>query len=158
MSKHNFFRLIIAVAVSELAGVVGSIFTFSAISSWYITLTRPTFSPPNWIFGPVWTTLYLLMGISAFLIWQRGLERKDVKLALSVFGFQLVLNAVWSIVFFGLHNPGAAFFEIIFLWLSIIGTMVVFYKIHRVAAYLLLPYILWVSFAGYLNYVIWTLN
>jgi tryptophan-rich sensory protein len=105
MSKHNFFRLIIAVAVSELAGVVGSIFTFSAISSWYITLTRPTFSPPNWIFGPVWTTLYLLMGISAFLIWQRGLERKDVKLALSVFGFQLVLNAVWSIVFFGLHNP-----------------------------------------------------
>jgi len=112
-------------------------------------------TPPSWVFGPAWATLFALMGISAFLIWRKGLDRRDVKIALGIFMGQLVLNTLWSIIFFGLHNPGAAFIEIIFLWLAIVITIVVFYKVSIPAAYLLLPYILWVSFAGYLNYSIW---
>jgi len=158
MKLNNFFKLVIAIVISELAGIVGSVFTVSAIPTWYATLQKPSFSPPNWIFGPAWTTLYFLMGIAAFLVWKKGLERKDVKIALGVFGGQLVLNALWSIIFFGLHNPFWAFIEIIVLWLAILATMFAFYKISRPAAYLLLPYILWVSFAAVLNFSIMILN
>jgi tryptophan-rich sensory protein len=158
MRLNNFLKLVIAIVVSELAGIVGSVFTVSSIPTWYATLQKPSFSPPNWIFGPVWTTLYFLMGIAVFLVWKKGLERKDVKIALGVFGGQLVLNALWSIIFFGLHNPFWAFVEIIVLWLAILWTMFAFYKISRPAAYLLLSYILWVSFAAYLNYSIWIIN
>lgn len=158
MKSNDFFKLVIAVVVSELAGVVGSVFTVSSIGGWYATLEKPELSPPNWVFGPVWTTLYLLMGVAAFLIWRSGWEKKEVRVALAIFGFQLVLNALWSIVFFGLHNPGWAFVNIVVLWLAILWTMFVFYRMSRPAAYLLLPYILWVSFAAYLNYSIWMLN
>jgi len=158
MKLNNFFKLVIAIVVSELAGIIGSIFTVSAIPSWYAGLAKPALNPPSWIFGPVWTTLYLLMGVAAFLVWRHGLERKEVKTALAIFGGQLVLNALWSIIFFGLKNPDAAFIEIVFLWLAILGTIIVFSKISRPAAFLLLPYILWVSFAAYLNYSIWILN
>jgi benzodiazapine receptor len=154
----SFFQLLFAIVVSELAGVVGSVFTVSAIPTWYAGLAKPAFNPPAWIFGPVWTTLYALMGIAAFLIWRAGSSRKDVKIALSVFGGQLILNALWSIIFFGLHAPGAAFAEIIVLWAAIAFTITVFFKISRPAAYLLAPYILWVSFAAYLNYAIWALQ
>jgi benzodiazapine receptor len=158
MRVNNFLKLIIAVGVSELAGGIGSLFTSSAIPTWYATLERPLLSPPNWIFGPVWTTLYFLMGVAAFLVWKKGFERKDVKVALGVFGVQLALNCAWSIIFFGLQNPAAAFVEIIFLWLTILATIVLFSKISRPAVWFLVPYILWVSFAGYLNYLIWILN
>jgi len=158
MKLNNFFKLVIAIVVSELAGVIGSVFTISAIPTWYAALQKPSFSPPNWIFGPVWTTLYLLIGVAAFLVWRHGLERKEVKTALAIFGGQLVLNTLWSIIFFGLHNHFWAFIEIIVLWSAILWTIFAFYKISRPAAYLLLPYILWVSFAGYLNYSIWILN
>lgn len=154
----NTLKLITTIFVSELAGVIGSIFTFSAIPNWYVTLNKPTINPPSWIFGPVWTTLYALMGIAAFLIWKKGWERVDVRKALAVFGLQLILNALWSIIFFGLQNPAWAFVNIVAMWLAIVWTMVLFYKISKLAMWLLLPYILWVSFAGYLNYSIWMLN
>ncbi|MFH1392317.1 MAG: TspO/MBR family protein [bacterium] len=158
MQLNNFFKLIIAVIVSELAGIIGSIFTVSAIPTWYAELVKPALSPPNWLFGPVWTTLYFLMGIAAFLVWKRGFERKNIKIALGLFCIQLFLNALWSIIFFGLHSPGAAFIEIIVLWLAIIIAIIAFSKISKPAAWLLAPYIIWVSFAAYLNYVIWILN
>lgn len=158
MKLNNFFKFIIAVGVSELAGIIGSAFTISAIQNWYTRLVKPALNPPSWIFGPVWTTLYALMGIAVFLIWKNGLERKDVRMALGVFGIQLFLNALWSIIFFGLHSPGLALVDIAALWIAIVWTMFVFYKISKPAAYLLVPYILWVSFAMYLNYSIYVLN
>lgn len=153
-----FLKLVTAIIVSELAGIIGSVFTVSSVSSWYVILNKSPLNPPSAVFGPVWTTLYALMGIAAFLVWEKGLDRKDVKQALGIFAFQLFLNTLWSIIFFGLHSPGGAFAEIIFLWLAILATIVAFYKISKGAAYLLLPYILWVSFAAYLNYSIWVLN
>ncbi len=158
MNTNNILKLITAIVLSEMAGVIGSIFTVSSIPTWYATLARPELSPPNWIFGPVWTTLFALMGIAAFLVWQKGLNRRDIQVALSIFIIQLVLNTLWSIIFFGMQNPGAAFVEIIILWLAILATIIRFSKISRVAAWLLVPYILWVTFAGYLNYFIWILN
>ena len=158
MKLNNFFKLVIAIGVSELAGIIGSVFTISAIPNWYAGLVKPALNPPAWVFGPAWTTLYTLMGIAAFLVWRMVWERKEVKMALEVFGIQLFLNAIWSIIFFGLQNPGWALVDIILLWLAIVWTMVVFYKISRPAAYLLVPYLLWVSFASYLNYSIWMLN
>ena len=164
MKIKNTFKLIIAIVVSELAGIIGSVFTTPSIAGWYATLVRPALNPPAWIFGPVWTTLFALMGLSAWLIWQKldsGSEAgmtKRVKIALGIFIGQLILNTLWSIIFFGLHSPGAAFVEIIFLWLAILATIIAFAKISKPAAWLLVPYILWVSFAGYLNYSIWMLN
>ncbi len=158
MKVNNFFKLVIAIGVSELAGVIGSFFTISAIPNWYAGLVKPALNPPAWVFGPAWTMLYALIGIAAFLIWRMGWERKDIRMALGVFGIQLFLNAIWSIIFFGLQSSGWALVDIALLWLAIVWTMVIFYKISRPAAYLLVPYILWVSFASYLNYSIWILN
>lgn len=155
---NNVLKLIVAIAVSELAGIIGSVFTTPSIDGWYAGIVKPALNPPAWVFGPVWTTLFALMGIAAFLVWRKGLDRKDVKIALGIFGGQLVLNTLWSIIFFGLHSPGGAFIEIIFLWLAILATILVFVKISKPAAWLLAPYILWVSFAVYLNYSIWMLN
>jgi translocator protein len=158
MKTNNSFKLVVAVAASEFAGIVGSLFTFTAIQTWYVTLQKPALNPPAWVFGPVWTTLYLLMGIAAFLVWRAGWSRKDVRIALSIFGAQLVLNALWSIVFFGFQSPAWAFVNIVLLWISIVWVMYAFYKISRLATYLLVPYICWVSFAAYLNFAIWILN
>lgn len=158
MKVNNFSKFIMAIAVSELAGVIGSIFTTPSISNWYAGLIKPSLNPPAWVFGSVWTTLFALMGIAAFLIWKKGLNHKNVKTALIVFIGQLVLNTLWSIIFFGLHSPGGALIEIIFLWFAILATIIVFSKISKPAAWLLVPYILWVSFAIYLNYAIWALN
>lgn len=158
MKINNTLKLIIAIVVSELAGIVGSVFTTPSIDGWYSTLVRPALNPPAWVFGPVWTTLFALMGIAAFLVWKKGLDRKDVRIALGIFIGQLVLNTLWSIIFFGLHSPGGALIEIIFLWLAILATIIAFAKISKPAAWLLVPYILWVSFAGYLNFSIWSLN
>lgn len=158
MNTSNFFKLFCAIAIAESAGIIGSIFTIPAISSWYLTLEKPLLSPPNWIFGPVWMLLYLLMGIASFLILQKGFKRKDVKIALAVFALQLALNAIWSVIFFGFKNPFFALLEIVVLWAAILGTVLVFMRVSRVAATLLLPYMLWVSFAVYLNYAIWRLN
>lgn len=158
MTISNTSKLVIAIVGSELAGIIGSVFTAPAIAGWYTTIAKPELNPPAWVFGPVWTTLFALMGIAAFLVWKQGLERRDVRIALGIFVGQLALNTVWSILFFGLQNPGAAFIEIVILWFAILATIVAFARISRPAAWLLVPYILWVSFASYLNFSIWMLN
>ncbi|MGC9599604.1 MAG: TspO/MBR family protein [Minisyncoccia bacterium] len=158
MATSEIPLLVLAIIICELAGGAGALFTLSAIPGWYAGLIKPALNPPNWIFGPVWTTLYFLMGIAAFLVWRKGLSQKDVRTALIIFGIQLLLNVAWSVIFFGAHNPAGAFADIVLLWLAILATIITFYKISPAAAYLLLPYILWVSFAGYLNYAVWTLN
>jgi benzodiazapine receptor len=157
--KINFPKLITALLIPQVAGILGAVFTTSSISMWYATLERPSFSPPNWIFGPVWTTLYALMGIAAYLVWtnMRAMDREKKK-ALKLFAIQLVLNTLWSIIFFGQHNIGGALIEIVVLWCAIMSTIMAFAKVSRPAAWLLVPYILWVSFAAYLNYSFWIIN
>jgi len=154
----NILKLVVSIVICQGAGIVGSVFTASSIPTWYATIAKPAFNPPNWIFAPVWTTLFLLMGISLYLVWQKGLSKKESKIALSLFGLQLGLNIVWSLLFFGLKSPGLAFFEIIILWVAIALTIVKFKPISKNAAILLLPYIAWVSFAAVLNFAIWGLN
>ncbi|MBI2483488.1 tryptophan-rich sensory protein [Candidatus Uhrbacteria bacterium] len=158
MHRENAAKLTIAILVSELAGIIGSLFTGPAIPGWYAGIVKPAIAPPNWVFGPVWVTLFALMGVAAFLVWQRGWERRPVRVALGVFLGQLVLNALWSVLFFGLRSPVAALGEIVVLWVAILATIIAFARISRPAAYLLIPYIVWVSFAGVLNYQIWQLN
>ena len=158
MKKSNIFKLIASLIIPFIAAGIGSLFTSQTVSTWYETLQRPVFSPPNWIFSPVWTILFLMMGLSLYLVWKKGIKTKKAKTAITFFGIQLGLNALWSILFFGLQSPSLAFMEIIVLWFAILGTIVSFYKISRKAAYLLIPYILWVSFAIILNFAIVILN
>jgi tryptophan-rich sensory protein len=146
------------ILICNMAGIIGSVFTFDAIPGWYATLAKPDFSPPNWVFGPVWTTLYTLMGIAAYLIYRKGYGKKEIKMALTVFGGQLVLNALWSILFFGLQSPMMAFICIIILLAMILWCIRLFWSISKAAALLMVPYALWVSFATVLNYSIWMLN
>src|SRR5690349_1725129 len=155
MKIGRWGRLTIAIVGCELAGVIGAIFTTPAIPTWYANLVKPNVAPPNWLFAPVWTTLFALMGIAAFLVWQKSWQRQDVKIALGIFALQLILNLLWSAIFFGLKNPGGALAEIILLWVGILATIIAFAKVSKPAAWLLIPYIAWVSFAGYLNYLIW---
>ena len=156
--KVNWGKLIIAVAACQAAGILGSVFTFSEIPTWYATLAKPALNPPSWIFGPVWITLYTLMGIALYLVWQKGWQKREVKIALGVFAAQLVLNSGWSIIFFGLKELGWALAEIVVLLGFITAAIVLFYRINRWAAYLLLPYLAWSSFAAYLTWAIWSLN
>ncbi|MFA6605337.1 MAG: TspO/MBR family protein, partial [Patescibacteria group bacterium] len=121
-------------------------------------LNKPSFNPPSWIFGPVWTTLYILMGIALYLIWQEGLKKAFVKNSFILFIVNLVLNSLWSITFFGLQNPALAFLVIVLLWITILVLIIRFYRINKLASYLLIPYLLWVSFASVLNFSIWQLN
>ena len=158
MKYNNLFKLLLSIIICEAAGFVGAIFTSPAINLWYVDLRKPGFNPPNWIFAPVWTILFVLMGVSLYLIWKKGLKAKENKPAVYVFLVQLILNIFWSVLFFGLHSPVAGFVEIIFLWLAILWTIIKFYKISKASAYLLVPYILWVSFAGILNLSILILN
>ncbi len=158
MKIKDVGMLIGSIVVAEGAGIVGSVFTTPSIPTWYATLVRGPLNPPAWVFAPVWTALFLLMGIAAFLVLRKGWRRKNVKIAIAIFAGQLVLNTFWSIIFFGLHRPDAALVEIFALWLAILATIAYFYKISRPAAYLLMPYILWVSFAIYLNWSLWHLN
>lgn len=166
---NNTLKLIISIVGAELAGIISSIFTAPSIPTWYADLIKPALNPPSWVFGPVWTTLYALMGVSVFLIWSSYTKapnvngtsedrRKVIRNALGVFLLQLALNVIWSIIFFGLHSPFSAFICIIALWLAIAWTMIAFYKISKPAMWLLVPYILWVSFASYLNLMLWVLN
>ena len=158
MKINNALKLIVAILLSELAGIVGSVFTMPSVTGWYVGIAKPAINPPAWVFGPVWTTLFALMGIAAFLVWRKGLDRRDVKIALSIFAGQLVLNTLWSMIFFGLHSPGGALVEVVLLWLAMVATIIAFARISKPAAWLLAPYVLWVSFAAYLNYSIWILN
>lgn len=152
------FRLALSLLLPLLAGLVGGLATVNGVVEWYPTLTKPPFNPPAWVFGPVWTTLYVLMGVAAFLVWQKGLSTPGVARALGVYGIHLVLNALWSVVFFGMRAPGWAFLEILLLWAALLATMVLFFRHSRAAGWLLAPYLAWVTFAGVLNFAIWLLN
>lgn len=156
----KILKLVVSILVCQAAGLVGSLFTAPAISTWYITLQKPSFNPPSWIFAPVWTLLFLLMGISLFLVWKNdpSIAPNERRRVISLFFIQLFLNVAWSILFFGLRFPLYAFIEIVILWLAILMTIISFYKVSKTAVYLLLPYILWVSFAAVLNFSIAMLN
>lgn len=156
MSKT--FKIVISIIACLAIGFMGSLFTSSSIPTWYASLNKPPFSPPNYLFGPVWTVLYILMGISFALIWSKGLKSKRVREAVYLFGVQLLLNAIWSPVFFGMRNVLLALIIIIFMWLYILKTIVAFGKVNKLASYLLYPYIAWVSFATILNFSVWILN
>ncbi|AKM84229.1 TPA: TspO protein [Candidatus Campbellbacteria bacterium] len=151
---NKTLKLISVILICHMAGILGAFFTTPQIDGWYSILIKPSFNPPSWIFGPVWLTLYTLMGISLFLIWQN----KGNKKAVNWFYLQLLLNASWSIIFFGAHELFLAFIIILALILSVIKTMLEFWKINKTSVYLLVPYLLWISFAGFLNYSIWILN
>ena len=153
-----YARLILAIAICQMAGIVGSIFTAPAIPAWYADLRKPDIAPPNWIFAPAWTILYLLMGISLFLIWNAGPNRAAIRRPIILFGIQLAMNAIWSYLFFGLRSPLLGLIWIAALWILIALTIASFLRISRAAASLLIPYLLWVTFAGYLNYQILILN
>lgn len=156
---NKITKIILAVAVCLAVGYLSGTVTRSAILDWYPTLIKPGFNPPNWIFAPVWTVLYIMMGVAAGLVWDRiDYDKETVKKALVFFIIQLGLNASWSYLFFGLHNPMLAGLEIILLWLMIYETYIQFDKINKVAGYLLIPYLAWVSFAAVLNASIWWLN
>ena len=155
MNRKELGKLAVALLIPQATGLIGSFFTASAIPTWYATLVRPELAPPNWIFAPVWTTLFLLMGIALFLVWRKG---EGVRLALLLFAAQLVLNVLWSVLFFGLQSPALALVEVGVLWLAILATIGAFWRISRTAALLLVPYLLWVTFAAYLNYQYWLLN
>ena len=158
MQKQNLFKLLVAIIICQLAGLLGSLFTTPAIDTWYAEINKPSFNPPNWLFGPVWIILFLLMGIALYLVWQKGLDKPVNKLAFWLFIAHLFFNTLWSIVFFGQKNIGLALLDISFLWLFIIYLIFSFCNIDKRAAYLLVPYFLWVSFATLLNYSIWQLN
>jgi translocator protein len=151
-------KLLVSVVICELAGVIGGLFTRSSIPTWYATLQKPSFNPPGWIFGPVWTILYLLMGISLYLVWQSAADPRLKSLALIAFGVQLLLNALWSVIFFGLRAPAFALADLGLLWASILVTILLFWRISPVAGGILIPYIVWVSFAAILNAAIVVLN
>jgi tryptophan-rich sensory protein len=137
--------------------LIGGVLTGLSVGGWYETLSKPSWNPPGWVFGPVWTYLYLSMGFAAWLIWQRR-TTANVRPALTVFAFHLIFNVLWSGLFFGLRNPLAAFIDIIILWLGIAATLVAFWRIRPLAGLLFVPYLVWVTFAGSLNYAIWRMN
>ena len=151
-------RLITSVSVCLLTGFLGSFATRDSITTWYAQLSRPSFTPPDWTFGVVWPVLYVMMGISAFLIWNVGIDKRQVKVSLGFFALQLILNGLWTPIFFGLHLIGLALVEIVILWAAILMTILAFWKVSKPAALLLLPYILWVSFAVVLNASLFLLN
>lgn len=151
---HQLKALVIWLLVCFAAAGVGSLFP---PDHWYAELNRPTFAPPNWVFGPVWTILYVCMAISAWLVWREAALRQ-APVAFALFGGQLLLNAAWSILFFGLHSPAAALADLLLLWLGIVATIFAFGRYSGTASILLVPYLAWVTFAGFLNYGFWRLN
>lgn len=148
---------VVSILIAELAGMLGSLATVPNIATWYAGLAKPSWVPPSWVFAPVWTTLFALMGIAAALIWGHHADHRR-SAALRMYAFQLALNVFWSYLFFGLHRPGWALVDLVILWCAIILTMVRFRRMSHRAAALLVPYVLWVSFAGMLNFSIWRLN
>lgn len=158
MTKKFFLRVSFAMGLCLFIGFLGALATQTSIGDWYVELNKPSYNPPNWIFGPVWTVMYILMGIAAGIVWSKGFYHKWVKTALYHFGFQLFLNAFWSLLFFGLKEPFWALLDIIALFVVLLFTYRWFKIVNNLAAYLLIPYIIWVAFAALLNFEIWRLN
>jgi len=156
---NKFTKILIMVVTCLAIGYLAGEVTRESVNTWYPTLHKPSFNPPDWLFAPVWSTLYVIMGVAAALVWDRiEMEREVVKKGLTFFWIQLGLNAFWSYLFFGLHNPLLAMIEIVLLWLMIYETFIKFNKVNKIAGYLLIPYLMWVTFAGVLNVSIWLLN
>ena len=151
---NKLLKVILSIVITFIAAAIGSLATVNSLSTWYTELAKPFFNPPNWIFGPVWTALYILMAIAVYVVWAKETDR----MALGMYGVQLLFNVCWSVFFFGLQNPVLAFVCIIVLWAAILYTIILFYRIQPVAAYLLIPYLLWVTFAAILNGAIVILN
>lgn len=151
-------RLIASILIVFFSGAVGSLATFPEITTWYAALAKPAWTPPNEWFGPIWTILYILIGIALFLVWRQGWDRRDVRFAIGIFAVQLVLNILWSLVFFGLNSILGGFIVIFLLWIAILANMVAFYVLSKPAGLLFVPYIIWVSIASYLNYSVMLLN
>jgi tryptophan-rich sensory protein len=157
ITSRDWIALLIFMAVSFGAAFIGSLFTSVSVDGWYRMLPKPAWTPPSWIFGPVWTLLYLAMAIAAWLVWRRRLF-SNVSTALSLFAVQLILNAAWSALFFGLQSPVLAFVNIVLLWGAILATMIAFARVTKISGWLFAPYILWVTFAAALNFAIWRMN
>lgn len=159
MKLKDWLVLLVFVIAAQSAGLLGGFFTARSLSSWYVYLGKPFFNPPSWLFGPVWICLYALIGISAFLVWKTKTKKKKIdRVVWVVFAAQLLVNALWSILFFGLRSPGLAYVDIVILLGLIIANISVFGKINKTAARLLYPYLAWVAFAAFLNFSIWYLN
>ncbi len=156
--KFQFLPFIICLLIPLAIGALGGYFTFESVRTWYTTLNKPSFNPPNSIFGPVWTTLYVLMGISSYLVWRKRKTVSGYNWALGIYVLQLLLNLMWSFLFFFQQQIGFALVEIGILWITIIITSFLFYRIDKVSGLLFIPYILWVGFASYLTYSIYILN
>ena len=157
MNKILTLKFLVSIILPLSLGAIAGMFTSQSVPEWYATLNRPSFNPPNWIFGPVWTSLYILMGISFFLIWKQEASKVRNR-AILIFLLQLMLNFAWSFIFFYFNMIGLALVEIILLWISIVLMLVVFYKIKPVASYINIPYLLWVTFATVLNASYYILN
>ena len=157
MKIKDIPKLVTSIILCQLAGFIGSLFTTPAIPTWYKTLNKPFFTPPNWIFSPVWISLFILMGISLFFVWRRA-DHPQFKPALISFFVQLILNVLWSVAFFGLRSPLLGLVDIVLLWAAILLMIQHFLKVSRMAGFLLLPYLLWVGFAALLNFYLWILN
>lgn len=153
----NWMKLVISLLLPQLAGVSGALFTETGKGSWYQAIQKPSWNPPGWLFAPVWTTLYILMGIAFYLIWKSHFSKQKTQ-AMGLWIAQLVLNFFWTFIFFEMQEPGWAFVEIALLWLTILLTIFAFARINKLAAWLMVPYISWVSFAMLLNFTIWQLN
>lgn len=151
-------KLVISILIPLAVGAIAGFFTAESVNTWYAGLQKPSFNPPNWIFGPVWTSLYVLMGIGLYLVWKQPASAEGRNAALTIFWIQLLLNFCWSFIFFKLKETGWAFADIVALWISIITMIIFFHRVSSVAAFLQLPYLLWVSFASVLNAAIWQLN
>jgi translocator protein len=151
-------KLIISLIIPQLIAAAGAYFTVTGVGSWYREINRPEWNPPSWVFGPVWTLLYIMMGIALFLVWRSNAPANAKRQAVILWSAQLLFNFFWSLIFFGLQQPGWAFAEIVVLWLLILLTIFAFARISKLAAWLLVPYISWVSFAGMLNFAIWQMN
>jgi len=154
----EIIKLFVSIIICQLAGFIGSFATRQSVGGWYRALVKPDFNPPSWVFAPVWITLYAVMGVSLYLIWRKGLNSVEVKYAIILFLVHLVFNTLWSIVFFGYQSIGGGAIVITVLWFLILVTIICFYKISTPAGLLLIPYLLWVSFASLLNFSIWRLN
>jgi tryptophan-rich sensory protein len=158
MSWTDITKLIISIVACQGAGGIGAIFTTPAIPTWYAGLKKPAFTPPNSVFGPIWITLYLLMGVAVFMVWREGLNQEGVTIAFTVFWVQLVLNVLWSVIFFGLKSLLGGMATIFLLWIAILVNIVMFFGVSPIAGGLLIPYIIWVSIAANLNVQIWIRN
>lgn len=154
----NWMKLIVSIAVPLIVGGTASFFTVTGLGSWYSSINKPSWNPPNSVFGPVWTTLYIMMGIALFLVWKSDAPKLQKQNAIVLWVVQLAFNFMWSFIFFNQHQIGWAMADIVVLWFFILLTIIAFSKISKLAAWLLVPYISWVTFASLLNYSIWQLN